>query len=54
MSVFSYEESGQIFYRYYVNLRSKKNPRIRIQRMQKGFTSRKEAEKEERFQFIQA
>lgn len=54
MSVFSYEESGQIFYRYYVNLRSKKNPRIRIQRMQKGFTSRKEAEKEERFQFLQA
>jgi len=53
MSVFSYEEDGQILWRYYLNLRSKKNPRIRFQRLQRGFKTRKEAEKEERFQFVQ-
>lgn len=53
MSVFSYEENGQTLWRFYLNLRSKKNPRIRVQRMQKGFLSRKEAEKDERLQFIQ-
>ena len=53
MSIFAYEESGQTLWRYYLNLRSKKDPRIRFQRMQRGFKSRKEAEQEERFQFRQ-
>ena len=46
MSILSYEENGQTYWKYYLNRRSKKNPRIRLQRMQRGFKSRKEAEKE--------
>jgi integrase len=53
MSILSYEENGQTYWKYYLNRRSKKNPRIRLQRMQRGFKSRKEAEKEERFQLVQ-
>jgi hypothetical protein len=33
MSVFSYNENGQTFWRYYINIRSKKNPQIRLQRI---------------------
>ena len=43
MSILSYEENGQTYWKYYLNRRSKKNPRIRLQRMQRGFKSRKEA-----------
>lgn len=53
MSVFSYNENGQTFLRYYINIRSKKNPQIRLQRMRGGFKTQKEAEKEERTQFVQ-
>lgn len=52
MSITFYEENGQTFWRYYLNLRSKKNPQIRLQRRQGGFKSQKEAEKEERFHFV--
>ena len=53
MSVFSYNENGQTFWRYYINIRSRKNPQIRLQRMRGGFKTQKEAEKEERIQFVQ-
>lgn len=44
MSIYEYEENGQKLWRYYLNLRSKRNPRVRIQRRGAGFTSRKQAE----------
>ena len=53
MSVFSYNENGQTFWRYYINIRSKRNPQIRLQRIRGGFKTQKEAEKEERTQFVQ-
>lgn len=48
MTVWSYEENGKQFWRYYINLRSSQNPSIRLQRRGAGFETQREAEKEER------
>lgn len=53
MAIFEYEENGQRLWRFYLNLRSTVNPRIRLQRRGSGYRSEKEAKDEERRQLLQ-
>jgi integrase len=51
MAIYEYKLNDQSneekLWKVYVNLRSSKNPTLRVQRKQKGFKSKKEAEREE-------
>lgn len=53
MAIFQYEENGQILWRFYLNLRSTINPRLRLQRRGAGFTTRKQAEEAKKRQLLQ-
>ena len=48
MTVKKYEKDGKIFWQVYVNYRSKKNPRVRIQKKLSGLESEREARSKER------
>lgn len=47
MGIKSYEENGKKLWQVYVNLRSKLNPRVRVQRTVKGLSSEAAARREE-------
>ncbi len=53
MAIFEYEDDGQKLFRFYLNLRSIKNPRVRLQRRGAGYTSRREVQEAERRMFLQ-
>ena len=48
MVVSHYEKDGQAYWRVYLDLRSRKNPRIRAQKRINGLTSEREALAEEK------
>ncbi|OFZ79433.1 MAG: hypothetical protein A2583_03030 [Bdellovibrionales bacterium RIFOXYD1_FULL_53_11] len=48
MAVISYKKEGETYWKIYINLRSKINPTIRVQKLLIGFTSREKAESEDR------
>ncbi len=52
MAVFEYDENGTVLWRYYLNIRSKVNPRIRLQRRGAGFTAKKQAQDTERKELL--
>lgn len=54
MSVGSYLENGQIFWKFFVNIRSKKRSGVRVQRRGEGFKSEAEARKHEMQATIEA
>ena len=47
MAITQYKKDGKLFYKVYVNLRSKEDPKIRIQRSVKDLTSMSQARREE-------
>ncbi len=53
MSVFEYTKDGQSYWRFYLVIRSKLDPRIRLQRRAAGFSSAKDAEQAERKLIVQ-
>ena len=48
MAVTSYEKDGKTYWKIYINLRSKVDPTIRVQKFLIGFTSQSKAESEEK------
>ena len=48
MAISQYEKNGQIFWRIYIDLRGRKNPRIRAQKRVNGLKSEREARTEEK------
>lgn len=53
MAIFEYEENGQKLFRFYLNLRSERNPRVRLQRRGAGYTSKRDVQDAERRMFLQ-
>ena len=53
MALFEYVENEQNLWRFYLNLRSKRNPRIRLQRRGAGYSTKKIAVDAERKTFLQ-
>ncbi len=54
MSIIEYEENGQKLYRVTCSVRSKRDPRVRVQKRKIGFTNKKEAAEAERWMYLQA
>ncbi len=48
MAVLSYEKNGETLWKIYINLRSKVDPTIRVQKLLIGFKNKAKAETEER------
>lgn len=48
MAVISYKKDGKTYWKIYINLRSKVDPAIRVQKLLIGFTSQTRAEAEEK------
>ena len=53
MAIFQYVENEQSLWRFYLNMRSNLNPRIRLQRRGAGYSTKKLAEEAERRQLLQ-
>lgn len=53
MAIFQYVENEQTLWRFYLNLRSNINPRIRLQRRGAGFKTKKQVEEAERKYLLQ-
>jgi integrase len=53
MAIFEYEENQKKMWRFYLQMRSKIKPQIRLQRRGAGYSSKKLAEEAERRQFVQ-
>lgn len=53
MALYEYKENEQNLWRFYLNIRSKRNPRIRLQRRGAGYSTQSEADHGERKALIQ-